>query len=96
MASLTDFAATIQSESLVEMVKEADMNGVEEVMIRLIEINNDKNDKVKAVASREDIREAERIREIKHIEKSIKIAQKMMAAATANKPEEEVKEKFNG
>ena len=58
MVSLTDFAATIQSESLVEMVKEADMNGVEEVMIRLIEIDNDKNDKVKAVASREDIRDA--------------------------------------
>jgi len=95
-ASLTDFAATLQSEGLVEMVKEADMNGVEQVMIRLIDINKDKNDKVKAVASREDIREAERIREIKHIEKSIKIAHKMMAAATANKPEEEVKEKFNG
>ena len=63
-ASLTDFAATLQSEGLVEMVKEADMNGVEQVMIRLIDINKDKNDKVKAVASREDIREAERIREI--------------------------------
>ena len=57
-ASLTDFAATLQTEGLVEMVKEADMNGVEQVMIRLIDINKDKNDKVKAVASREDIRDA--------------------------------------
>lgn len=95
-ANLSEFATTLQTESLVEMIKEPDMNGVEQVMIRLIDADKDKQDKLKAVMTKEDVREAERKREIKDIEKTIKLANKMMATTAAvpqrQLGEEEVKE----
>jgi hypothetical protein len=62
------------------MVKEPDMNGVEQVMIRLIDADKDKKEKLKAIMTKEDVREIERKREIKDIEKTIKLANKMMAS----------------
>ncbi len=79
------------------MIKEADMNGVEQVMIRLIDKDKDKQERLKAVMTKEDVREAERKREIKDIEKTIKLANKIMSTATAvpqrqSQGDEEVKE----
>jgi DNA/RNA-binding protein KIN17 len=79
-ANLSEFAISLQSEGLVDMVKEQDMNGVEQVMIRLIDADKDKKEKLKAVMTKEDVREVERKREIKDIEKTIKLANKMMAS----------------
>ncbi len=92
-ANLSELAISLQSEGLVDMVKEPDMNGVEQVMIRLIDADKDKKEKLKAVMTKEDVREAERKREIKDIEKTIKLANKMMASTQPLKYEgEEVKE----
>ncbi len=74
------------------MIKEADMNGVEQVMIRLIDKDKDKQERLKAVMTKEDVREAERKREIKDIEKTIKLANKIMMSTATGVPQRQTKE----
>jgi hypothetical protein len=82
---LSEFAIALQLDGLVDIVKEPDMNGVEQVMIRLIDADKEKKEKLKAVMTKEDVREVERKREIKDIEKTIKLANKMMASTIPQK-----------
>jgi hypothetical protein len=79
-------------------VKEPDMTGTDQVLIRLIDTERDKKEALRALTSKESVRELERKREIKDIEKTIKLANKqlMNTANTTLKQPEEVKEQYTG
>lgn len=71
------------------------MTGNEQVLIRLIDTERDKKEALKALLSKDNVRELERKRELKDIEKTIKQANKLLHTTTASvirHEEEEVKE----
>ena len=83
----------------MSIVKEPDMTGTEQVLIRLIDTERDKKEALKALQTKESTRELERKRELKDIEKTIKQANKLMNTVVHRQGDddgEEVKEQFTG
>ena len=83
----------------MSIVKEPDMTGTEQVLIRLIDTEREKKEALKALQTKESTRELERKRELKDIEKTIKQANKLMNTVVHRQDDddgEEVKEQFTG
>ena len=92
-ANLTEFGVALEEQGLVELMRENEpATGKEQIVIRHIN-KQAKSDKV--VISKEDIREAERKREQKDIDKAIKEAHKIQAKIAHKEQTEEVKEPTN-
>jgi Domain of Kin17 curved DNA-binding protein len=69
---LSDFAHSLLEQGLVEITKEPDLSGTEQILIRLIDRDREKKAALEALQSKESTRERERKREEKDIERMIK------------------------
>jgi len=71
-ASLSEFAAALESQGLVELTRETDPTGTEQIHIRMIDKDRDKREALAQLSSKEFRRDLERKREEKELEKRIK------------------------
>ena len=76
-ASLSEFALELEQLGIIELTREPDASGTEQIMVRLIDKDKDKREALALLGSKEVKRELERKREQKDFEKMVKQAAKL-------------------